>query len=81
MKFAIIVIIRRELDFISGRNPASLEIADVVLAISQTIASSFTSPPDNDSLIPIVAERNKIPLPLIPERFGIRAPPVCILVL
>ncbi|KAL3899426.1 MAG: hypothetical protein SGCHY_002055 [Lobulomycetales sp.] len=59
----------------AGRNPATLEIADVVLAISQTIASSFTSPPDNDSLIPIVAERNKIPLPLIPERFGIRAPP------
>lgn len=56
-----------------GRSDVQLQ--DVILAINQTVQSSFTRPPDMEFMMEIANEKNKIPLPIIPEKFGVRTPP------
>ncbi|KAJ2263724.1 Transcription initiation factor TFIID subunit 9 [Coemansia sp. RSA 376] len=48
---------------------------DVRLAIQGRVNYSFTSPPDKDFLLELAEERNRQPLPIIPEKYGVRLPP------
>ncbi|KAJ2444287.1 Transcription initiation factor TFIID subunit 9 [Coemansia sp. RSA 2424] len=52
-----------------------IDMDDVRLAIQGRVNYSFTSPPDKEFLLELAEERNKHPLPLIPEKYGVRLPP------
>ncbi|KAJ2882311.1 Transcription initiation factor TFIID subunit 9 [Coemansia aciculifera] len=54
---------------------ADIDMEDVRLAIQGRVNYSFTSPPDKDFLLELAEERNRQPLPLIPEKYGVRLPP------
>ncbi|KAJ2744368.1 Transcription initiation factor TFIID subunit 9 [Coemansia sp. BCRC 34301] len=54
---------------------ADIDMDDVRLAIQGRVSYSFTSPPDKEFLLELAEERNKHPLPLIPEKYGVRLPP------
>eukprot|EP01132_Coremiostelium_polycephalum_P004604 gene4604-5750_t len=53
----------------------NIDITDVRLAIQSRVNYSFTSPPPRELLLSIAEEKNKIPLPPIPDRYGILLPP------
>ena len=44
------------------------------LAIQGRVNHSFTAPPPKEFLVELAEEKNKVPLPLIPEKYGIRLP-------
>ncbi|KAJ1334661.1 hypothetical protein BSLG_007816 [Batrachochytrium salamandrivorans] len=58
-----------------------LEVDDVRLAIESRVAHSFTGPPSREVVCETLdhdgvgRKENSIPLPLIPEKFGLRLPP------
>ncbi|KAJ2782562.1 Transcription initiation factor TFIID subunit 9 [Coemansia javaensis] len=52
-----------------------IDLEDVRLAIQGRVNYSFTSPPDKELLLELADDRNKRPLPLIPEKYGVRLPP------
>ncbi|OLY79365.1 Transcription initiation factor TFIID subunit 9 [Smittium mucronatum] len=52
-----------------------LDLEDARLAIQGRMNYSFTSPPDRQFLLELAESCNKVPLPLIPERYGVRLPP------
>ncbi|RKP08469.1 transcription initiation factor TAFII31 [Thamnocephalis sphaerospora] len=52
-----------------------VDLDDVQLAIQGIVNNSFTGPPPREFLTELAAEKNSAPLPLIPERYGIRLPP------
>ncbi|KAH6584971.1 hypothetical protein BASA60_000753 [Batrachochytrium salamandrivorans] len=52
-----------------------LEVDDVRLAIESRVAHSFTGPPSRETMMELAEKKNSIPLPLIPEKFGLRLPP------
>ncbi|KAG0347099.1 Transcription initiation factor TFIID subunit 9B [Podila humilis] len=56
----------------AGRTDVGLD--DVKLAIQGRVNHSFTSPPPKEFLLELAEEKNKVPLPLIPEKYGIRLP-------
>ncbi|KAG0301581.1 Transcription initiation factor TFIID subunit 9 [Dissophora globulifera] len=56
----------------AGRTDVILD--DVKLAIQGRVNHSFTSPPPKEFLLELAEEKNKVPLPLIPEKYGIRLP-------
>ncbi|KAF9211227.1 Transcription initiation factor TFIID subunit 9 [Podila verticillata] len=56
----------------AGRTEVGIE--DVKLAIQGRVNHSFTSPPPKEFLLELAEEKNKVPLPLIPEKYGIRLP-------
>ncbi|KAK3818897.1 MAG: transcription initiation factor IID, 31kD subunit-domain-containing protein [Benniella sp.] len=56
----------------AGRTEVVLD--DVKLAIQGRVNHSFTSPPPKEFLLELAEEKNKVPLPLIPEKYGIRLP-------
>ena len=56
----------------AGRTEVGLE--DVRLAIQGRVNHSFTAPPPKEFLVELAEEKNKVPLPLIPEKYGIRLP-------
>jgi len=49
--------------------------SDIRLAIEGKTTYSFTNPPSRDILEEIAARRNKLPLPIIQEKYGVRLPP------
>jgi transcription initiation factor TFIID subunit 9B len=49
--------------------------SDIRLAIEGKSTYSFTNPPSRDVLEEIAARRNKLPLPIIQEKYGVRLPP------
>ena len=57
----------------AGR-PGDLQVDDVQLAIQQIIQSEFTGPPSREMMAELATERNKEPLPIITEKFGVRLP-------
>ncbi|KAG0226932.1 hypothetical protein BGW42_003286 [Actinomortierella wolfii] len=57
----------------AGTNEVGLE--DVRLAIQGRVNHSFTSPPPKEFLLELAEAKNKVPLPLIPDKYGIRLPP------
>ncbi|KAF9586296.1 Transcription initiation factor TFIID subunit 9 [Lunasporangiospora selenospora] len=56
----------------AGRMEVGLD--DVKLAIQSRVNHSFTSPPPKEFLLELAEEKNRVPLPLIPEKYGIRLP-------
>lgn len=56
----------------ADRKDISLE--DCKLALQGKLSSSFTSPPSKDFLLDLAEKKNSIPLPQIPEKFGLRLP-------
>ncbi|KAF9208591.1 Transcription initiation factor TFIID subunit 9 [Haplosporangium sp. Z 27] len=56
----------------AGRSEVGLE--DVKLAIQGRVNHSFTSPPPKEFLLELAEEKNRVPLPIIPEKYGIRLP-------
>ncbi|KAI8057691.1 transcription initiation factor TAFII31 [Syncephalis plumigaleata] len=52
-----------------------IELDDVQLAIQGLVNNSFMGPPPREFLMELATEKNATPLPLIPERYGIRLPP------
>ncbi|CAG8445023.1 3576_t:CDS:2 [Funneliformis caledonium] len=57
----------------AGKN--DIDIEDVKLAIQGRITHSFTAPPRQEFLAQLAKERNKEPLPPVPEKYGLRLPP------
>ncbi|KAI9486537.1 MAG: transcription initiation factor IID, 31kD subunit-domain-containing protein [Benjaminiella poitrasii] len=55
-------------------NKADVDLDDVQLAIQGRVNHSFTTPPPKEFLLELAEEKNKQPLPLIPEKYGIRLP-------
>ncbi|KAL9552643.1 hypothetical protein MBANPS3_003677 [Mucor bainieri] len=51
-----------------------LDLDDIQLAIQGRVNHSFTTPPPKEFLLELAQEKNKQPLPLIPEKYGIRLP-------
>ncbi|KAJ1915138.1 Transcription initiation factor TFIID subunit 9 [Mycoemilia scoparia] len=56
-------------------NKHNIDMEDVRLAIQGRVNYSSTSPLDKEFLLDLATERNKQPLPLIPEKYGVRLPP------
>ncbi|KAL1919852.1 uncharacterized protein VTP21DRAFT_1783 [Calcarisporiella thermophila] len=54
---------------------SKLDVDDVRLAVQGRVNHSFTTPPPKEFLLELAEEKNRTPLPLIPERYGIRLPP------
>ncbi|KAG0175704.1 Transcription initiation factor TFIID subunit 9B [Apophysomyces sp. BC1034] len=55
-------------------NKSDLDLEDIQLAIQGRVNHSFTTPPPKEFLLELAQEKNKAPLPLIPEKYGIRLP-------
>lgn len=55
-------------------NKNDLDLDDIQLAIQGRVNHSFTTPPPKEFLLELAQEKNKTPLPLIPEKYGIRLP-------
>ncbi|ORX46504.1 TFIID-31kDa-domain-containing protein [Hesseltinella vesiculosa] len=51
-----------------------IDIDDIQLAIQGRVNHSFTNPPPKEFLLELAEEKNKTPLPLIPDKFGNRLP-------
>ncbi|KAI8816852.1 transcription initiation factor IID, 31kD subunit-domain-containing protein [Fimicolochytrium jonesii] len=56
-------------------NHTQINTNDIRLAIEGRSVHSFTGPPRREILESMAAKRNAIPLPLIPEKYGVRLPP------
>jgi transcription initiation factor TFIID subunit 9B len=58
-----------------------LSIPDIRLAIETRTSIEFANPPSkkvfkiNQTLMKLATKKNNIPLPLVPEKFGLRLPP------
>lgn len=50
-------------------------VNDVKLAIETKTAYEYCLPPSRQSLMQLAEKKNSIPLPLVPEKFGLRLPP------
>ncbi|GAM22138.1 hypothetical protein SAMD00019534_053130 [Acytostelium subglobosum LB1] len=57
----------------SGRS--EIDISDIRLSIQSRVNFSFTQPPPRELLLSISEEKNRIPLPPIPQKFGVLLPP------
>ncbi|KAI8068238.1 transcription initiation factor IID, 31kD subunit-domain-containing protein [Gongronella butleri] len=55
-------------------NKNELDLEDIQLAIQGRVNHSFTNPPPKEFLLELAEEKNKTPLPLIPEKYGTRLP-------
>ncbi|KAG2224164.1 hypothetical protein INT45_000179 [Circinella minor] len=55
-------------------NKNDLDLDDIQLAIQGRVNHSFTNPPPKELLLELAEEKNKTPLPLIPEKYGVRLP-------
>ncbi|KAJ3023479.1 Transcription initiation factor TFIID subunit 9B [Thoreauomyces humboldtii] len=56
-------------------NHNNITTDDVRIAIEGRAAHSFTNPPRREFLEALAAKKNAAPLPLIPEKYGVRLPP------
>ncbi|CAJ0839297.1 14528_t:CDS:2 [Entrophospora sp. SA101] len=50
-------------------------VDDIKLAIHGRINHSFTFPPRQEFLVQLANERNDVPLPHVPVKYGLRLPP------
>ncbi|CAO3598099.1 unnamed protein product [Absidia cylindrospora] len=55
-------------------NKTDIDLEDIQLAIQGRVNHSFTTPPPKEFLLELAEEKNKTPLPLIPEKYGNRLP-------
>ena len=51
-----------------------ITVDDVKIAVQGKMMSSFSTPPPKDLLIELAAKKNSMPLPQVPEKFGLRLP-------
>ncbi|ORZ31855.1 transcription initiation factor IID, 31kD subunit-domain-containing protein, partial [Catenaria anguillulae PL171] len=68
-------ILQESLLYADHANRSNVNLDDIKLAIQSKTAHSFTSPPTRDLLQELAREKNAMPLPLIPDRPGLRLPP------
>lgn len=62
----------------SGSNAQTappLELDDIRLAVASKLEHSYSSPLPKEFLLPLAAQINRVPLPILPESYGIRLPP------
>ncbi|CAG8497790.1 7876_t:CDS:2 [Paraglomus occultum] len=52
-----------------------INVSDVKLAIEGRVNYSFTAPPRRDFIYELAKAQNEVPLPSVPERYGLRLPP------
>lgn len=62
-------------DYKSHAGKANIDDKDVGLAIEANLAHSFASPPPKEVMMELAQERNKMPLPIVPTRYGVLLPP------
>lgn len=59
-------------------NPAAssspLEVDDLRMAVQSKLEHSYSSPLPKEFLLPLAAQINRVPLPIIPDSYGIRLP-------
>ncbi|KAG1177844.1 hypothetical protein G6F70_002187 [Rhizopus microsporus] len=67
-------ILQDALVYAEHANKMDIELEDIQLAIQGRVNHSFTTPPPKEFLLELAQEKNKAPLPLIPEKYGIRLP-------
>ena len=53
---------------------APLDLDDLRLAVSSKLEHSYSSPLPKEFLLPLAATLNRVPLPIIPDSYGIRLP-------
>lgn len=51
-----------------------LTVDDVRLAVEGRALTSFTSPPSKDFMLELADKKNSLPLPSVPQKFGLRLP-------
>ncbi|KAI9207188.1 transcription initiation factor TAFII31, partial [Polychytrium aggregatum] len=54
---------------------SDIDKSDVQLAVQGLVTHSFVNLPSRDFLADLARKKNSIPLPPVPEKFGIRLPP------
>ncbi len=52
-----------------------ITVSDIKLAIETRASIDFPKKPSRQTLVELAQKKNSIPLPLVPEKFGIRLPP------
>ncbi|ORZ15887.1 transcription initiation factor TAFII31 [Absidia repens] len=67
-------VLQDALVYMEHANKTDIDLDDVQLAIQGRVNHSFTTPPPKEFLLELAEEKNKIPLPLLPEKYGNRLP-------
>ncbi|KAI9253581.1 transcription initiation factor IID, 31kD subunit-domain-containing protein [Sporodiniella umbellata] len=67
-------VLQDSLVYAEHANKSDIDLDDIQLAIQGRVNHSFTAPPPKEFLLGLAQEKNKAPLPLIPEKYGIRLP-------
>lgn len=67
-------VLQDSLIYAEHANKTDIDLDDIQLAIQGRVNHSFTTPPPKEFLLELAQEKNKAPLPLIPEKYGIRLP-------
>lgn len=67
-------VLQDSLIYAEHANKNDIDLDDIQLAIQGRVNHSFTTPPPKEFLLGLAQEKNKSPLPLIPEKYGIRLP-------
>lgn len=62
-------------DYKEHAGKAQMDVSDVHLAMKNILSQSFTQPPPPQLLHSLYQERNKVPLDVVPTRFGVLLPP------
>lgn len=58
----------------SASGPTALEVDDLRMAVNSKLEHSYSSPLPKEFLLPLAAQINRVPLPILPESYGIRLP-------
>lgn len=58
----------------SAASTSPLEVDDLRMAVSSKLEHSYSSPLPKEFLLPLAAQINRVPLPILPESYGIRLP-------
>lgn len=58
----------------SAASTYPLEVEDLRMAVSSKLEHSYSSPLPKEFLLPLAAQINRVPLPILPESYGIRLP-------
>ena len=66
---------QRQRDGSNTTTALPLEIDDLRLAVSSKLEHSYSSALPKEFLMPLAAQINRVPLPILPESYGIRLPP------
>lgn len=59
----------------ANANGIQLELDDLRLAVSSQLEHSYSTALPKEFLLPLATQINRVPLPILPESYGIRLPP------